>query len=988
MKSQHLTHLPALTLAAFLCVPAAGLAQSILLSAGNFTLLGGTAITSTGASGTNIVTGNVGLSPGATSGITSFPPAVITGGGALVATGPVTAQARLDLITASVALAGMPSNVNMSNVNLGGTTLAPGVYTFDAAAALNGALTLDAQGRNNVAWVFQIGTSLTTAINSSVTFTNLGSNGGSDLGLYWNAGSAITVGANNQIAGNYLAGTSITFGGGSSGGGRALALAGISLDGNTVNSHGGPASGDLAGGLTYNSAGDAVPASAAVAGGFAVPGGTVAPGGTVTPGGTVVAGASQGSSGSVVLGATGAYVKGDSSLVLVPGTALFTTLVTIDGQMGDGASAATLRTTAATVTLTGANTYTGGTYVDAGALITGSANLPANRPVTLSNGSGLYFTAPTDGAFGGAISGSGSVAKLGAGALTLNGANTYTGGTTVSAGTLIASSTTLPVNQDVTVASGGILAFNQTSDGTFAGRISGAGTVQKRGAGTLNLTNTTTSAVDHQTGWLYFNGGLGATTVASGASLGGTGTISGHLVNNGTVSPGYSPGRIDVTGNYTQGATGTLVIQLASATAFDLLAVTGTASLAGGLQVDALGGYSPIGQSFTFLTAAGGITGTFATYSTNITGSVTTAVQLTYAANSATLAFSQRPFSSFGQTPNQIAVGAAAQASPALTAALNAVPLASQIPPALNALSPQPYQVWSNFAFASSTALADRVGRRGRPVTAKDDYYFEGGQSRGRARSDADVGSSSYTTSTGLVGGNRPVGETTSAGAFFSYGKTTAGLGSAGSHTTVKDKTIGLRGGYVSGPMFAEAILAYGFHRYESTRPVMFPGTAAIATSSTRGHQWTTGFTVGQHLTRGRLTVSPFGGLLASRWTGNAFTERDAGDFNAAVAGQSARSLRSQLGAEGRLTLGMFQPHARAAWLHEFSDRSRNLRASLDGVAFAVDTRRAPRNAMLYSAGVDLVLGAAALLYTDFSAQSGGTTKVLDEWRVGLAVRY
>lgn len=120
-------------------------AQSILLSAGDFTLLGGTAITSTGTVGTTIRNGNVGLSPGATTGITGFPPAVIVNG-AIIATGPVTAQARLDLITASVGLAGMPSNANLSTVDLGGKTLAPGVYAFNGAASLSGALVLDAQG--------------------------------------------------------------------------------------------------------------------------------------------------------------------------------------------------------------------------------------------------------------------------------------------------------------------------------------------------------------------------------------------------------------------------------------------------------------------------------------------------------------------------------------------------------------------------------------------------------------------------------------------------------------------------------------------------------------------------------------------------------------------------------------------------------------------------------------------------------------------------
>jgi hypothetical protein len=74
---------------------APALGASILLSSEDFALLGGTAITSTGAVGTVISNGNAGLSPGATTGITGFPPAVILGG-AIIATGPVTGQARFE----------------------------------------------------------------------------------------------------------------------------------------------------------------------------------------------------------------------------------------------------------------------------------------------------------------------------------------------------------------------------------------------------------------------------------------------------------------------------------------------------------------------------------------------------------------------------------------------------------------------------------------------------------------------------------------------------------------------------------------------------------------------------------------------------------------------------------------------------------------------------------------------------------------------------
>lgn len=225
-------------------------AQSILQTAGDFTALGGTAITSTGVVGTDLRnsgssgSGLIGLAPAATSNITGFPPGLAT----IVATGSGTSQARLDLITAQTGLAGMAPTTNMSGLDLGGTTLLSGVYAFDAAATLNGTLTLNANFQNNVFWVFQIGSTFITTASSAVTFINFGTNGGSDLGLFWNVGTAVTTGASNTIAGNYLAGTSITFGAANSGGSRALALAGVTFDNDQLNSFGGPGGGDLTGG--------------------------------------------------------------------------------------------------------------------------------------------------------------------------------------------------------------------------------------------------------------------------------------------------------------------------------------------------------------------------------------------------------------------------------------------------------------------------------------------------------------------------------------------------------------------------------------------------------------------------------------------------------------------------------------------------------------------------------------------------------------------
>ena len=87
-------------------------------------------------------------------------------------------------------------------------------------------------------------------------------------------------------------------------------------------------------------------------------------------------------------------------------------------------------------------------------------------------------------------------------------------------------------------------------------------------------------------------------------TIGGTGTILGNVTNQATVSPGNSPGTLSITGSYTQTATSQLRIELASASSFDKLVITGSAALSGILDVSLINGFLPInGQQFTILTA-------------------------------------------------------------------------------------------------------------------------------------------------------------------------------------------------------------------------------------------------------------------------------------------------------------------------------------------------------------------------------------------------
>lgn len=587
------------------------------------------------------------------------------------------------------------------------------------------------------------------------------------------------------------------------------------------------------------------------------------------------------------------------------------------------------------------------------------------------------------------ISGPGGLTKLGGGTLILGGDNTYGGGTNVGEGTLaltgsmvgdlsIAPGATFLTLGGYEVASGATL----TNAGTFR---SVNATLQSNGT----ILNTGTLVSDISNGGTLTNNGTIAGTLTNTGTLKGTGILLGDLANRGVLAPGNSIGTTLVTGAVTFGAGSVYQVEVAANGASDLLVAGGPITLGGTLQfVQTEAAVQPF-TSYTILSSASGITGSFASV-VDPFGSAFPFLDVALSNSGTALSAAVEPdsaaFATFQGSANQQAVGSALASLPSSNTLLQSAAMlsAAAAPAAFDLLSGQIYASAATVLQQQSSYLREAIGARLRQASA-------GGALGGPATAALAPGwaPTLWVQAYGGWGGTDATANT--AELSRSIGGVVGGIDTALGDTALGSWRVGLAGGYSQSSYSVDALAssgsadsydlsayagaqwgdvalrlgaAYAWHDLSASRTVVLPGIVNAVSSDYSGNTAQVFGELAYGFAAGPTRIEPFAALSYVHLDLGAFTEAGgAAALTGASLTQDNTFTALGLRASQSVALGGGTLTARGilAWQYAFGDITpeATLAFASGSTPFTVSGAPIGRNAALMGVGLDYRVSSA-----------------------------
>ncbi len=677
---------------------------------------------------------------------------------------------------------------------------------------------------------------------------------------------------------------------------------------------------------------------------------------------------------------------------------------------------------------------------NSGSISGGAFGVTANNAATIFNSGTISGSTTGIGAGSGTVSNTGTIIggagiNLGNNSAVINaGTIIGSGGTAISFGAGTNTLTVEPgfaISGKVIGAGADVLQLGGAGNATFNVGLIGPGQ-QYQGFSTFNKIGTSSWIVsgtysqphpwDVQSGTLLVKGDLSAAsgiTVDSGGTLGGIGTLSNTTVaDSGALAPGVpnSIGNLHVAGNLVLASAASYLVQV-SPSAGSLTSISGTASIGGTLVADGTGGAYTIGQKYTIVTAAGGLTGTFSSLAVN--GSFgSTQATISYDGNNAFLVLAPALLAlPAGSSTNVISVAHGIDA-----ANFGTPPLAFQslfsLPPqqlqnALTQLSGEAgtgaqqaaFQITNEFLSLlvdlgpnhggigpTNVAVPDRPTLQALKAARSESLaptlsiwgaFYGGansinGDPNGVGSHDLSLNSSGFA-----AGLDAKVSPTTTLGFALAGGGTSWSLsqGLGGGRSDVFQ--AGVYGSRSFGPAYLSGALAYGSHWISTSRQINLSGFDQLQ-GSYIGQSFSGRLESGYHLPWTPFRLTPYVALQAQAFTMPGYSESalsGVSPFALMVDSRTATAVRGEIGSRAERTFQLsngtvFDLRGRVGWAHDWQDTSQLAASfvSLPAASFVVSGARPAADLLLLSNTAEWRWGKGWSLLAKLDGELGRST--------------